>query len=106
VSIGGEYSGKIFDTDLCVVLGDLYSVTLTRPGVTCRRYIFPLSTHRPPGLPKPVYKRNEGKKAKNETIILRTQSYVPLSPTTYQYAQWRTFGGLGSLGNFTSIGRW
>ena len=39
VSIDGEYSGKIFDTDLSVVPGDLYTMALTRPRVTCRRYI-------------------------------------------------------------------
>jgi hypothetical protein len=38
VSIDGEYSGKIFDTDLSVVPGDLYTMALTRPWVTCRRY--------------------------------------------------------------------
>jgi len=38
VSIDGEYSGKIFDTDLSVVPGDLYTMALTRPRVTCRRY--------------------------------------------------------------------
>jgi hypothetical protein len=38
VTIDGEYSGKIFDTDLSVVPGDLYTMTLTRPRVTCRRY--------------------------------------------------------------------
>jgi hypothetical protein len=40
VSIDGEYSGKIFDTDLSVVPGDLYTMALTRPRVTCRRYTF------------------------------------------------------------------
>jgi len=38
VSIDGEYSGKIFDTDLSVVPGDLYTMALSRPRVTCRRY--------------------------------------------------------------------
>ena len=38
MSIDGEYSGKIFDTDLSVVPGDLYTMALTRPRVTCRRY--------------------------------------------------------------------
>jgi hypothetical protein len=38
VSIDGEYSSKIFDTDLRVVLGDLYTMTLTRPRVMCHRY--------------------------------------------------------------------
>jgi len=38
VSIDGEYSGKIFDTDLSVVPGDLYTMALTRARVTCRRY--------------------------------------------------------------------
>jgi len=61
VSIDGEYSSKIFDTDLSVLAGDLYIMTLTRPRVTFRRYIIPLSRRRPPGLPEPVYKRNEGK---------------------------------------------
>ena len=91
VSIDGEYSGKIFDTDLSVVPGDLYTMALTRPRVTCRRYIIPLSRRRPPGLPMPVYKRNEGKETKNETIILRTQSYEPISPTTDQHSSMATF---------------
>jgi hypothetical protein len=106
VSIDGEYSGKIFDTDLSVVLGDLYTMALTWPRVTCHRYIITLSMRRPPGLPKPVYKRKEGKETKNEAIILRTQSYEPISPTTNRYTQWRPFGGFGARGNSTSIGRW
>jgi hypothetical protein len=64
VSLDGEYSGQIFDTDLSGVLGNLYSMTLTQPQVTCRRYIIPLSRRRPPGLPTPVDKRNEGKENK------------------------------------------
>jgi len=64
VSIDGEYSGKIFDTDLSVVPGDLYTMALTRPQVMCCRYIIPLSRRRPPGMPKPEYKRNEGKETK------------------------------------------
>ena len=106
VSIDGEDSGKIFDTDLSVVRGDLYTMTLTRPRVTCRRYIIPLSRRRPPGLSKSVYKRNEGKETKNETIILRMQSYEPISPTTDWYSQWRLFCGFSVRGNSTSIGRW
>jgi len=88
VSIDGEYSGKIFDTDLSVVPGNLYTMALTRPQATCRRYIIPLSRGRPSGLPKLVYKRNEGKETKNETIILRTQLYERIGPTTGRYAQW------------------
>ena len=38
MSIDGEYSGKIFDADLSIVPGDLYSMALTLPRVTCRRY--------------------------------------------------------------------
>jgi hypothetical protein len=38
VSVDGEYSGKIFETDLSVVPGDLYTMALTQPQVTCRRY--------------------------------------------------------------------
>jgi len=106
VSIDGEYSGKIFDTGLSVVQGDLYTMALTQPQVTCRRYIIPLSRRRPPGLPKPVYKRNEGKETRNETIILRTQLYKPISPTTDRYAQWRPFGGFRARGNSSSNGRW
>jgi hypothetical protein len=106
VSIDGEYSGRIFHTDLNVVPGDLYTMTLTRPRGTCRRYIIPLSRRRPPALPKPVNKRNEGKETKNETIILRTQSYEPISPTTDRNAQWRAFGRFSARGNSTSIGRW
>jgi hypothetical protein len=102
----GEYSGKIFDTDLSVVPGDLYTMALTQPRVMWRRYIIPRSRRRPPGLPIQVYKRNEGKETQNETIILRTQSYEPISPTPNWYAQWRPFGGFGAQGNSTSIGRW
>jgi hypothetical protein len=39
VSIDGEYSGDIFDTDLSAVPGDLYTVVLTRPRVTCHHFI-------------------------------------------------------------------
>jgi hypothetical protein len=106
VSIEGEYCGKIFHTDLSVVLGDLYKMALTWPEVMCRRYSIPLSWRRPPGLPKPVYKRNEGKETKNETIILCTRSYEPVRPPTNRYAQWRPFGGFGGQRNSTSIGRW
>jgi hypothetical protein len=106
VSIDGEYSGKIFDADLSVVPGDLYTMALTRPRVTFSRYIIPLCRRRHPGLPKPVYKRNEGKETKNETIILRTQSYEPICPNTDRYTQWRPFNGFGARGNSTSIGRW
>jgi hypothetical protein len=38
VSIDGDYSSKMFDTDPHVVPGDLYTIVLTRPRVTCRRY--------------------------------------------------------------------
>jgi hypothetical protein len=75
VSLDGEYSCRIFDTDLCVVPGDLYSIMLTRPRVMCRRYIIPLSRRKRPGLPKTLYKRNEGKQTRKETVMLRTQSY-------------------------------
>jgi hypothetical protein len=105
VSVDGEYSGKIFDTDLSVVPGDLYTMMLTRPQVPCCHYIIPRSRRSPPGLPKPLYKRNEEKETKNEPIILRTQSYEPTSPTTARYAQWRPSGGFGARGNSTSIGR-
>jgi len=43
---------------------------------------------------------------KNETIILRTQSYEPISPTTDWYAQWRPFSEFGAQGNSIFIGRW
>jgi hypothetical protein len=38
VSIDAEDSGKIFDNDLSVVLGDLYIIALTPPCVMCRHY--------------------------------------------------------------------
>jgi len=38
VNIDGEYSSKIFDSDPSVVPGDLYTIALTWPRVTCRRY--------------------------------------------------------------------
>lgn len=38
VSIDGEDSGEIFDTELSVVPGDLYLMALTWPLVTCRHY--------------------------------------------------------------------
>jgi len=38
VSLDGEYSGEIFDSDLCVVQGDLYTRALSRPRVSCRHY--------------------------------------------------------------------
>ena len=38
MSTDGEYSGKIFDTELSVVPGDLYTMALTRRWVTCHRY--------------------------------------------------------------------
>jgi hypothetical protein len=36
--IDGEYNGKILDTDLSVLPGDLYRMVLTWRQVTCRRY--------------------------------------------------------------------
>jgi hypothetical protein len=96
VSIDGQYSHKIFDIDLGVVPGDLYTMVLTEPQVTGRRFTIPLSRRRPPGRRKPVYTRNEGKETKNETIILRTQLYEPSSTTTDLYAHWRTFRGFGA----------
>jgi len=106
VCIDREYSYNIFDTDLTVIPGDLYTMALTRPRVTCCRYIIPLSRRRPPALPKPVYNRNEGKETQNERMILRTQSDEPISPTTDRYAQWQRFGRFGARGNSTSICGW
>jgi hypothetical protein len=106
VSIDGGYTSKIFDTNQSVVLGDQYKLALTRHRVTCRRYIIPLFRRRPAGLRKPVYKRNEEKETKNETIILRTHSHELISLTTDWYAQWRPFGSFGAQGNSPTIGKW
>jgi hypothetical protein len=106
VSIDGGYTSKIFDTNQSVVLGDQYKLALTRHRVTCRRYIIPLFRRRPAGLRKPVYKRNEEKETKNETIILRTHSHELISLTTDWYAQWRPFGRFGAQGNSPTIGKW
>jgi len=38
LSIDGEYSGKIFDTDLNVAVGDPYTMVHVRARLTCRRY--------------------------------------------------------------------
>jgi hypothetical protein len=37
-SIDGESSGNIFATDLDVIAGDLYTIALTQPRITCCRY--------------------------------------------------------------------
>jgi len=82
---------KIIARDLSLVASWLYRMAVTRTWVTCRRYIIPLFRCRPPGLHK-LYKR-EGKEreTKNETIILGTQSYEPIGPTTDRYSSMATF---------------
>jgi len=73
--------GKIIARDLRLVASRLYRMAVTRPWVTCRRYIIPLFRRRPPGLHK-LYNR-EGKE-REERIIqscrvrTRTKSKVPL----------------------------
>jgi len=39
VSSDGEYSGKIFDTDLSIVVGNVDTMALTRSQDMCRRYM-------------------------------------------------------------------
>jgi len=69
----------------------LYRVAVTRIWVTCRRYSIPLFRRRPPGLYKPYNRKGKERETKNETIILRTQSYEPISPTTDRYSRMVTF---------------
>ena len=94
--------GRIIARDLSLVASRLYRMAVTRPGVTCRRYIIPLFRGRPPGLYKPYKRNGKERETKNETIILRTQSYELISPTTDQYRSGWPFGGSGAQGNSTS----
>jgi len=45
---------KIIARDRSLVASRLYRMSVTRPRVTCRRYIIPLFRRRPPGSPQPV----------------------------------------------------
>jgi len=106
VSIDGEYSGKISDTDISVAaaickhrrlpsLGSLVTVTLSLflgAGLL--------------GYQSQYIKEMKERKIQNEIIILRTQLYKPISPTTDRFAQWRHFGGFGAQGISNSIGWW
>jgi len=65
--------------------GGLYVLALTRPWVTCCRYIFHLLWCRLPGRRKPVYRRNKKRETKNKTITLHTQLYKPVCSTTNWY---------------------
>jgi len=83
--------GKIIARDLSLVASRLYRMAVTRTWVTCRRYIIPLFRRRPPGLHKPYKRKGKERETKNETIILHTQSYEPISPTTDRYSSMATF---------------
>jgi len=66
---------KIIARDQWLVASRLYRVAVTRPRVTCRRYIIPLFRRRPPGLHKP-YKREERKALNNHAtyVLVQTQT--------------------------------
>jgi len=83
--------GKIIARDLSLVASRLYRMAVTRTWVTCRRYIIPLFRRRPPGLHKPYKRKGKERESMNETIILLTQSYEPITPTTDRYSSMATF---------------
>jgi len=61
---------KIIARDLRLVASRLYRMAVTRPRVTCRRYIIPLFRRRPPGLHKPF--RRKGKESIKQSCRVRT----------------------------------
>jgi len=83
--------GKIIASYLSLVASWLYRTAATRTWVTCHRYIIPLLRRRPPGLHEPYKRKGKERETKNETIILRTQSYEPISPTTDRYSSMAIF---------------
>jgi len=92
VSIDGEYSGKIFDTDLSAVAATYIHWRL--PGLGSR-----VAVTLSPSLGADLlgcrsqYKRKEwkGMKGSNQTTVWRTQSYERISPTTDRYSSMATF---------------
>jgi len=106
VSIDGEYSGKIFDADLSVAVAIYIQWRLPDLGSRVAVTLSPSLGGDLLGCQCQYIRETKEMETKNETIILRTQSYEPVSPTTERYAQWQPFGGFGARGNSTSIGRW
>jgi len=64
--------GKIIARDLSLVASRLYRMAVTRPGVTCRRYIIPLFRRRPPGL----HNRTREKERKGKKALYIPAAYV------------------------------
>jgi hypothetical protein len=100
--------GKIIARDLRLVASRLYRMAVTRPRVTCRRYIIPLFRRRPPGLHKP-YKRPE--KERNALNNHAAYVLVPTEKSRYRSVPFRvTFRRIRRMGKlhlpFTEIRRW
>ena len=91
-------TGNIIARDLSLVASRIYRMAVTWPGVTCRRYIIPLFRHRPPGLHEPYKRKGKEREKKNETIILCTGSYEPISPTSDRYSSNATFWRIRCMG--------
>ena len=105
MSKDGEYSGKIFDTDLSVAAAIYIKWRLPSLGSRVAVTLSPSLGADLLDCQSQYIRETKERETKNETIILRTQSYEPISPTTDWYTQWRPFGGFGARGNSTSIGR-
>jgi len=75
-------------------------MVVTRTWVTCRRYIIPLFRRRPPGLHTPYKRKVKEWETKNETIILRTQLFQPICPTTNEYSSMATFRRIRCIGKY------
>ena len=106
VSIDGEYSGKIIDTDLRVV--ETTCIQWRSPGLRSR-----VAVTLSPSLGADLLDcqsqyigEKKKRERRNETITQCTQSHNPVVPQPIGKARWQSFGGFGVRGNSTSIGRW
>jgi hypothetical protein len=88
--MNGEFSGKIFDTDLSALVTTYIHWRL--PSLRLHHtIIIPPSFGVDPLGSQSQYKMKEGKRKKNQTIILRTQSYEAKTPTTDHYSSIATY---------------
>jgi len=93
----GEFSGKIFDTDLCAVVATYIHWCLPGLGLHLTITLSPSFGVDPLGC-QSQYKIREAKRNKNQTIILRTQSYEPVSPITNHYSSIVTYWQIRHMG--------
>jgi len=88
-------NSKVFGTDLSAVAAAYMHWRLPCLG-SRRRYIIPLFRRKPPGPQKPVQEKRM--KGSNQTIVRRTQSYEPISPTPDRYSSMATFRRIWRMG--------